>query len=109
MALASHDAADREKRGGAEAELVGAKERANDDVARKFQAAIDAQGNARTQARADERVVRFAKANFPGQTRVFDRGERRRAGAAVVAADGDDVGACLGDACGDDPDTRAAD
>ena len=109
MALAGHDAADGEERGGAETEFVGAEESANDDVARKFQAAVDAKRDARTEACANERVVRFAKADFPGQTRVFDGGERRRAGAAVVAADGDDVGARFGDACGDDADTCAAD
>ncbi len=53
--------------------------------------------------------VCFAQTNFPGQAGVLDGGERRRAGAAVVAADGDDVGASLGNARGDDADTRAGD
>jgi len=37
----------------------------------------------------------------PTACRVFDRGERRRARAAVVAADEQDVGMGLGDAGGD--------
>jgi len=47
----------------------------------------------------------FAQPNFPGKPGVFDGGQRRRAGAATVAADGDDVGARFGDAGGDDADS----
>src|SRR5271155_5520927 len=52
--------------------------------------------------------MRFAETDFPREVGIFDRGERRRAGAAVVVTDGDDVGACFGDACGDDADACAA-
>jgi hypothetical protein len=41
MALAHHDAAGRDQRRGGEAELVGAEQRADDDVAAGAQAAVD--------------------------------------------------------------------
>lgn len=74
MALAGHDAADGEERGGAEAEFVGAEKSANDDVAREFQAAVNAKRDAGAEAGADERVVCFAQTDFPRKAGVFDRG-----------------------------------
>src|SRR5204863_489594 len=61
----------------------------------------------RALARAYQRVMRFAQANFPGKTGVLDGGQRRRAGSAVVAADGDDVRARFGHARGNDADAGA--
>src|SRR5258708_5279244 len=49
----------------------------------------------------------FAQPNFPGKTGVLDGGQWRRAGTTVVPADGDDVRACLGNACANDAYTRA--
>src|SRR5262249_62005467 len=49
----------------------------------------------------------FAQTDFPGQSRVLDGSERRRASAAVVAADGDDVRAGFGNSSRDDADTGA--
>jgi len=72
MALAGHNAADGEERGGAEAEFVGAEECAYDDVARKFQAAVDAERDAGAKAGADKSVMCFTKADFPRQAGVFD-------------------------------------
>src|SRR5258708_523836 len=51
--------------------------------------------------------MRFAQPNFPRETGVLDGGQRRRAGTAVVPADGDDVRARLGYARGNDADARA--
>src|SRR6266851_675242 len=51
--------------------------------------------------------MRFAQTDFPRKTRVFDGGQGRGAGSTVVSADGDDVGARLGDARGDDADSGA--
>src|SRR5258707_2303845 len=51
--------------------------------------------------------MRFAQTNFPGKAGVLDGSERRRTGAAIVSADGDNVGASFGDACGDDADAGA--
>ena len=109
VALAGHDAADGEKRGGAEAVLIGAEKSGDDDVAAEFEAAVGAQAHAAAKAGEQKRFVRFAQANFPGQAGIFDRSERRRAGAALEARDGDDVRAGFRDSGGDDSDTRAGD
>jgi hypothetical protein len=49
MALAHHDAAGRDQRRGGEAELVGAEQRADRDVAAGAQAAVDLHGDAAAQ------------------------------------------------------------
>src|SRR6266851_1972460 len=51
--------------------------------------------------------MRFAQPNFPRETGVLDGGQRRRAGTAVVPADGDDVRARFGYARGNDADSGA--
>ena len=107
VALAGHDAADGQQRSGAEAEFVGAENRADQNVAREFQASVHAERDARTETRANQSFVRFAQTDFPGQAGIFDGGERRRAGATIVAADGDDVGAGFGDSGSDDADACA--
>src|SRR6266566_3415147 len=48
----------------------------------------------------------FAQPNFPRKTGVLDRGQRRRTGTTVVAADGDDIRARFGNAGGNDADAR---
>src|SRR5258708_33408811 len=47
----------------------------------------------------------FSQTNFPRKTGVFDGGQGRGAGSAVVPADGDDVCARFGNARGDDADS----
>src|SRR5260370_21523993 len=49
----------------------------------------------------------FAQPNFPGKTGVLDGGQWRRAGTAIVPADGDDVRARFSYARGDDADSGA--
>ena len=83
---------------GREAELVGAEQRADDDVAAGPQAAIDLQRDARAQPVQHQRLVRLGKADLPRAAGMLDRGQRRSAGAAFIAGDGDVVGARLGDA-----------
>src|ERR1700751_2923386 len=51
----------------------------------------------------------FAQTDFPRQSSILDGSKRRRTGPSVVAADGDDVGASLGYAGGDNADARARD
>ena len=63
-----------------------------------LQAAIDLQRHARAQAVQHQRLVRLGKAHFPWAAGMLERGQRRSAGAAVIAGDGDVVGARLGDA-----------
>ena len=98
VALAHHDAAGGDQRRGREAELVGAEQRADDDVTARAHAAIDLHGDAAAQAIVDERLMRFGEADLPRAARVLDRGQRRRARAAFEAGDGDVVRARFGDA-----------
>src|ERR1700747_1748152 len=49
----------------------------------------------------------FAQTDFPRQSSILDGGKRRRTSAAVVAADGDYVGASFGNAGCDDANARA--
>jgi hypothetical protein len=109
MALAHHDAAGGDQRRGGEAELVGAEQRADDDVAAGAQAAIDLQRDAPAQLVHHQDLVGFSEADLPGRSRMLDRGQRRSAGAALIAGDGDVVGARLGDAGGDGADAELGD
>ena len=100
-----HDAASRNQGRGGEAELVGAEERAHDDVASGAQTAIDLHGNAAAQAICHQGLMGFSKTNFPRRARMLDRGERRSAGAALESGNGDMIGARLGHAGGNGADT----
>ena len=106
MAFAHHDAAGGDQRRGGEAELVGAEQRADDDVAPGADAAIDLHGDAAAQAVEHQRLLRLGKPDLPGRAGMLDRGQGRRAGAALEAGDGDVVGARLGDAGGDRADAH---
>ena len=108
VADAHHDAARGDQRGGREAELLGAEQRADDDVAPRAQAAVDLQPHAPAQRVADQHLLRLGEAELPGHAGVPDRRRRRGAGAAVHAGDHDVVGAGLGDARGDRADARRA-
>ena len=100
MALAHHDAAGRDQRRGGEAELVGAEQGADHDVAARAHAAVDLHRDARAKAVEHERLVGFGEADFPWRARVLQRRQRRGAGAALEARDRDVVGLALGDAGG---------
>ena len=106
VALAHHDAARRDERRGGEAELLGAEQRGEDDVAPGLELAVDLQAHAPAQAVHHEHLLRLGEAELPRRAGVLDRRERRGAGAAVVPADEDDVGVRLGDARGDGADAR---
>ena len=58
---------------------------------------------------AHQRLVGFGEADLPGRAGMLDRGQRRGAGAALEARDGDMVGARLGDAGGDRADADFGD
>ena len=104
VADAHHDAADRHQRRGGKAELLGAEQRGDDDVAAGLELAVGLDGDAAAQVVQHQRLVRLGEAEFPRQAGVRDRGLRRGARAAVVAADQHDVGVRLGDARGDGAD-----
>jgi hypothetical protein len=97
MALPRHHATDGEQRPDPKAKFVSAQDGRNQNVARKLQA--PSTRRERRERRPAEPEFRASRAtNFPGQSRIFNGSERRRTGAAVVTADGDDVRASLGNA-----------
>ncbi len=98
MALAHHDAARGDQRGRREAELIGAQERADGDVAAGAQAAIDLHGDAAAQAVQHQGLLGLGQADLPRRACVGERGQRRSTGAAFEARDGDMVGTRLADA-----------
>ena len=101
VADAHHHAAERDQRGGGEAELVGAEDRADGHVAPGAHLAVDLDQDARAQVVAQQRLLGLGEADLPGDAGVVDRRLRRGAGAAVVAGDHDVVGVGLRHARGD--------
>ncbi len=108
VALAHHDAAARDERRRREAELVGAEQRGERDVAPRLELPVDLQPHAVAQAVEDEHLLRLGEAELPGRAGVLDRRQRRGAGAAVVPGDVDCVRVRLGDARGDGAHARLA-
>ena len=97
VALAHHDAAARDERGGREAELVGAEQRPDDHVPPGPDPAVHLDRDAPPERVEDEGLVGLREPDLPRRARVLDGGERARPGAAVVPRDGDVVRAALGD------------
>ena len=102
VAGAHHDAAHRDQRGGGEADLLGAEQRGDHDVAARLHLAVGLDDDAVAQlvharASAGSRPGRSPTARRPTGSTT----DRRRAGAAVVAGDDDVVGVRLRDARGD--------
>ena len=98
MALAHHDAAERDQRRGREAHFLRAEQRGDDDVAAGLEPAVGLQDRAAAKVVEHERLVRLGDAEFPGQPRVLDAGQRRRAGAPGIARNEHVVGMRLDDA-----------
>ena len=109
MALAHHDAAHGDQRRGGEAELLGAQQRGDGDVAAGLQLAVGLHADAAAQIVHHQHLLGFGEAQFPGNAGMLDRAERRGAGAAAVAADEHHVGMRLGDARGDRADAHFGD
>ena len=101
MAFAHHDAAGGDQRRGREAEFVGAEHGGDRDVAAGAQAAVGLDDDPAAQAVEHQRLLGLGEADLPGQAGMGQRGQRRGAGAALIAGDGDMVGQALGDAGGD--------
>ena len=108
VALAHHDAAQRDQRRGGEAELLGAEHGGDHHVAARLDAAVGLQHDAAAEVVHHQRLVRFGDAELPRQAGVLDAGERRGARAAAVAGDEDVVGVALGHAGGDRADAHFA-
>ena len=109
VADAHHDAAEGDQRRGRESELLGAEQGGDGDVAARLELAVGLDVNAAPEIVQHECLVGFGQTEFPGCAGVFDGRERRRAGAAVVAADEDDVGVGFRDAGGDGADADLGD
>ena len=73
----------------------------DDHVAAGLQLAVGLDDDAAAQVVEQQHLVRLGQAQLPGNARVLDAGQRRGAGAAVVAADQHHVGLGLGHARGD--------
>ncbi len=71
VALAHHDAAHGDKRGGGEAELLGSEQRGDGDVAAGGELAVGLHTDAAAQVVHDERLLGFGEAEFPGSAGVF--------------------------------------
>ena len=109
MADAHHHAARHDQRRGGEAELLGAEQRRDHDVATGLQLTVDLHDDAIAQAVHEQRLLRLGEPELPRRAGVLERGERARAGAAVVARDQHDVGVRLRHAGGDRADADLGD
>ncbi len=98
MADAHHDAAHDDQRRGGEPEFLRAQERGDGDVAAGLQLTVGLHDDAVAQTIQHKRLLRLGKAEFPRNAGMLERGQRARAGAAIVAGDQDDVAVRLGDA-----------
>src|SRR3546814_992971 len=92
-----------------DAELFGAENRGDDDVAPGLEPTVGAQPDAVAEAVERENLIDFGQAHFPRRAGIFDAGLGRGAGAASVARDEDDVGVRLGDPGSHRADARRAD
>ncbi len=91
-----HDAASCDQGRRREAEFIGAEQRADHDIAARAHASVDLYGDAPAQSVGHQRLVCLGQADLPGRAGVFDRRQRRGAGAAFEAGDGYVIGARLG-------------
>ena len=109
MADAHHHAARHDERRGGEAEFLGAHQRRHDHVAARLQLTVDLHDDPVAQLVHPQHLLRLGEPELPRNAAMFDRRERRRARAAVVARDEHDVGMRLGDTRGDRADAGRGD
>ena len=95
MADAHHHATGDDQRRGGEAVLLGAQQRSDDDVPAGLHRTVDLDGDPVAQSVQQQGLLRLGQPELPRQPGVLERGQRRRAGAAVVAGDQHDVGVRL--------------
>ena len=74
----------RHQRRRGEAELLGAEQRAEHDVAPGLELPVDLQAHAAAQPVHHQHLLRLGEPELPRRARVMDRRQRRGAGAAVV-------------------------
>ena len=101
LAIALHHAAHRHQRHSGEAELLGTEQGRHGHVAAAHELAVGLHDHAAAQAVAQKRLLGFRQADLERDARMVDGVARGRARAAIVAGDGDLVGAALRHARGD--------
>jgi hypothetical protein len=106
VADAHHDAAADDQGGGREAVLLGPQQGRDHHVAAGLQLAVGLHHDPVAQAVDQQGLLGLGQAELPGAAGVLERGQRGRAGAAVVPGDQHHVGVRLGHARCDraDPD-----
>ena len=93
-----HDAAADHQRRGREAVLLRAEQGGDHDVATGLELAVGLHHDPVAQAVEQQGLLGLGEAELPRAAGVLERGQRRGAGAAVVAGDQHHVGVRLGDA-----------
>ena len=86
---------ERDQRRGGEAELLGAQQAGDRDIAPGLELAVGLQHHRRAQIVQHQRLVGLGNAQFPGKPRVLDRSERRGPGPAGIPGDHEVVGVAL--------------
>ena len=109
VADAHHHAPRHDERGGGEAELLGAEQGGDDDVAARLQLPVGLHDDAVAQPVEQQRLLCLGEAELPRAAGVLERRQRARPGAAVVAGDQHDVGLGLRHAGGDRADAHLGD
>ena len=104
MADPHHDAAHDDERRRREPVLFGAEQGGDDDVAPGLHLSVRLDDDPVAELVHDEHLLGLGEPELPRNSAVLDRGQGRRAGAAVVAGDQHHVRMGLGDAGRDGPD-----
>ena len=109
MADAHHDAAQSHERSGCKTKLLRAQQRGHGHVAPGLQLAVGLEIDAAAQVVQHEGLVRFGQAQLPRPPGVLDGREGRRARAAVMAGNQNDIRVRLGHSGGDGADADFGD
>ena len=92
LTLTYHDTAHRDQGRCSDTVFFGTQHRSHHDITTCAQTTIGPQGNAFAQVVHCQNLMRLGQTHLPWQTRIFDRGCRRRTCAAIVTRDQNDVG-----------------
>ena len=109
MAGAHHDAALRQERRRAEAVLVGAEQRGDDDVATGLDAAVDAKTDPPAQLVDAQRLLRLRQPDLPRHPGVLDGRQRAGSRPAIHPGDVHHIGQTLHHTGGDRADAGFGD
>ena len=96
VALTHHDATQSDEHSRTEAELLGAEQSHEDNIAACLHLTVHLEAYLSAQAVAHKRLLCVAEAELRSYARIVDRGTGRSARTAVSTRDGDEVSLCLG-------------